>query len=339
MHLEAARRGSGADALAVVSLGPGQGSAGTMGCMAIPDFQSIMLPLLRDLSDGREHTNRATLESLSLHFGLTEEERAELLPSGRAPLFYNRIAWAKVHLKGAGLIESPRRGSYRITDRGREVLAREPERVDIRLLKTFSEYQELRAGKKDDGAESMTGRTERPGEQDELTPEEHIEYGHAKVREELAAELLKQVKDASPAFFEHLVVELLLGMGYGGSRKDAGSIVGSPGDGGIDGIIKEDRLGLDVIYIQAKRWESTVDRPEIQKFAGALQGQRAKKGIFLTTSDCARGAIEYASRIDSRIVLVDGRQLADLMIDHGIGVTRVATYDVQRIDNDYFEEG
>jgi restriction system protein len=306
--------------------------------MAIPDFQTIMLPLLRDLEADLERSNRETLDALSEHFGLTQEDRETLLPSGRAPLFANRIAWAKVHLKAAGLVESPRRGFYRITARGREVLGRKPERVDLRLLRSFPEYQEFRAAKREGNVGGVPSDSDALRDQDELTPEEHLEYGYQKIREGLAGDLLRRVKDASPAFFERLVVELLVSMGYGGSLRDAGRTVGRSGDGAVDGVIKEDRLGLDVIYIQAKRWDSTVGRPEIQKFAGALQGQRAKKGVFITTSDFSRDAEEYAGRIDTRIVLVNGAQLANLMIDHGIGVTPVASYDVRRIDSDYFDE-
>jgi restriction system protein len=251
----------------------------------------------------------------------------------------NRVAWAKTHLKAAGLIESPRRAFYRITPRGQEVLKSHPNRVDLQILRTFPEYLEFRSNKRDAGQQPGTAEAESLRDQDELTPEEHLEYGHQRMREELAIELLRRVKEASPAFFERLVVELLVAMGYGGSLQDAGKTVGRSGDGGIDGVIKEDRLGLDVIYVQAKRWEATVGRPELQKFAGALQGQRAKKGVFITTSDFSRDAEDFVARIDARIVLVNGSTLATLMIDHAIGVTPVASYEVKRIDSDYFDEG
>lgn len=204
-------------------------------------------------------------------------------------------------------------------------------------MRTFPEYQEFRTSKRDGTLEGPTGGVETK-DQDQLTPEEHLEYGYQKVREDLAVEILSRVKGASPGFFERVVVELLVAMGYGGSRQDAGSTVGRSGDGGIDGVIKEDRLGLDVIYVQAKRWDTTVGRPEIQKFAGALQGQRAKKGVFITTSDFSKDAEEYAARIDTRIVLINGSTLAKLMIDHGVGVSSVASYEVKRIDSDYFDE-
>lgn len=306
--------------------------------MAIPDFQTVMLPLLVYLRDGQEHSTQETLKALVEQFRLTEEERAQLLPSGQQPIFTNRVGWAKSHLKAAGLIESPRRGYYKICPRGIDVLHTNPERVDLRLLRQFPEHLEFRKTKREAGTAEPGPILAPEGESDKLTPEEHLEYGHQRIREQLAADLLQKVKDASPAFFEKLVVELLLTMGYGGSRQDAGKTVGRAGDGGIDGVINEDRLGLDVIYIQAKRWEGTVGRPEIQKFAGALQGQRAKKGIFITTSGFTKEAEDYVAMIDSRIVLMNGARLANLMMDHGVGVTKVASYEVKRIDSDYFEE-
>jgi restriction system protein len=300
--------------------------------MSIPDFQSVMRPLLEHLEDGRERTTQETLEAMAAHFGLTEDERLVLLPSGRQPVFTNRVAWAKSHLKGAGCLESPRRAVYKITDRGRHLLSSQAGRIDMRALQQFAEYQEFRRpGERKD-------ETPQAPAVDEMTPEEHIEYGHQQIRAQLADEMLERVKQCPPEFFERLVVELLIAMGYGGSRADAGRAVGRSGDGGIDGIIKEDRLGLDTIYIQAKRWENVVGRPEIQKFAGALQGQRAHKGIVITTAGFSKGAHEYVASIDSTIVLIDGNQLAAHMIDQGVGVTPVEEYAIQRLDADYFEQ-
>jgi restriction system protein len=298
--------------------------------MSIPDFQTLMLPLLRHLADGTERSNQETLEALAREFNLTEDERIQLLPSGKQTVFRNRVAWAKAHFKRAGLIESPQRGVYRITDRGRSVLAGNPERIDLRFLDQFPGHREFRASSKTEVEADVTPHA------DEMTPEEHIALGYQQLREELAADLLRRVKDCPPDFFEQLVVDLLLAMGYGGSRQDAGKAVGRSGDGGIDGIIKEDRLGLDAIYIQAKRWENVVGRPEVQKFAGALQGQRARKGILITTSSLTKDARDFVSAIDNRIVLIDGQMLASLMIDYGIGVTETGTYIVKRIDSDYF---
>ncbi len=296
--------------------------------MPIPDFQTIMLPLLQFCSDGKERSNRETMDALASHFGLTENERKELLPSGQQTTFENRAAWAKAHMKMAGLIENTGRGVFRITPRGLEALSQQPQKINLRWLQQYPEYLEAKNRRKPRKIESE--------EPEEKTPEEVLEEAYQSLRDNLAGELLQQLKNAPPAFFENVVVEVLLRMGYGGSRKDAGQAIGKAGDGGIDGIIKEDKLGLDIIYLQAKRWGTTVGRPEIQKFAGALQGQRARKGVFITTSDFSADARDYAARIDSKIVLIDGDQLAHLMIDHNVGVTPVANYEIKKIDLDYF---
>jgi restriction system protein len=247
----------------------------------IPDFQTAMLPLLKHLSDGKEHSNQETLKSLAEYFKLSDDELAQLLPSGLQPLFTNRIAWAKSHLKAAGLIESPRRGYYKIRPRGLEVLKANPSRVDLRVLNQFPEYVEFRTPKTDVGEPKSNSVPQSLSETDKWTPEDHLEYGYLRIREQLVVDLLAKVKDGSPAFFEKLVVELLLAMGYGGSRQDAGRTVGRAGDGGIDGVINEDRLGLDVIYIQAKRWDGTVGRPEIQKLPAHFRDSAQKKEFSL----------------------------------------------------------
>ncbi len=298
--------------------------------MAIPDFQTLMLPLLRHLADGAARKNQETIDALSKEFNLTDAERSQLLPSGQQTVFLNRVAWAKAHFKRAGLIESPQRGVYRITNLGREVLAKNPQRIDLKFLDQFPGHQEFRTSSRSGIEAEVTSQV------DKMTPEEHIALGYQQIREELGADLVRKVKECPPEFFEQLVVDLLLAMGYGGSRQDAGRAVGRSGDGGIDGIIKEDRLGLDAIYIQAKRWENVVGRPEIQKFAGALQRQRARKGILITTSSFTKEAREFVSAIDNKIVLIDGEMLAGLMMDHGIGVTELGTYVVKRLDSDYF---
>lgn len=281
-------------------------------------------------------TNRETNECLAGYFQLTEEELAEMLPSGYARLFDNRIGWAKTHLKGAGLIESPSRARYRITQRGLDALAQNAAPINMAYLRQFDEYTAFQSGSKPTKPEAATAAE--TIETDTLTPLEHMEFGYQTAPEELKEELIARIKVASPAFFERLVVELLVRLGYGGSREDAGQTLGRSSDGGIGGVIKKDRLGLDVIYLQAKHWEGTVGRPEIQKFAGALQGQRAKKGVFLTTSSFSSEAIQYASFIDARIVLIDGEKLVSLMIDTGEGGSTIATYEVKRLDWDYFEE-
>ena len=304
--------------------------------MPIPDFQSLMRPLLEAHADGKEHLNRDLVAQLGEQFGLTEEERREMLPSGGARLFDNRIGWAKSHITQAGLLISPRRAISVITDRGREALRIQPERIDLRVLNGFEAYREFRNRRKnvaDD--DSDTSETEI---QDAQTPEELLENAYLQVRRQVEAELLSQIKSSPPEFLERVVVDLVVRMGYGGSRKDAGEALGRSGDEGIDGIIKEDPLGLDIIYLQAKRWEGTVGRPEIQKFAGALQGQRARKGIFITTSTFSSDALEYTSRIETKIILIDGPRLAKLMFDHGVGVATASNYEVKRIDSDYFTD-
>ncbi|NUM53700.1 MAG: restriction endonuclease [Candidatus Hydrogenedentes bacterium] len=298
--------------------------------MPIPDYQSIMFPLLRFASDKAEHSLRDAIEALADEFNLTDAERKELLPSEQQAIFDNRVGWARTYMKKAGLLETTRRGFFRLTSRGDDVLAQSPLRIDTKFLKQFPEFCEFQALRKP-STSNDTGEEESSG-----TPEEALESAYQNLRNDLAAELLTQVKQIPPTLFERLVVELLVKMGYGGSRKDAGQAIGKSGDEGIDGIIKEDRLGLDIIYIQAKRWVNTVGRPEIQKFAGALQGQRARKGIFITTSDFTKDAREFASRIDTKIVLIDGELLSEMLIDHNIGVAPVASYEIKRIDSDYF---
>lgn len=303
--------------------------------MAIPDFQSIMLPLLRFCADSREHTNREAIETLAQEFRLTEEERKQLLPSGQQCVFENRVAWARAHMKMAGLIENTSRGIFRITNQGNQLLKKSPAEINLRVLREFPEYLEARDRNQVNKTEDASKDSD---EQESKTPAERLEEAYEILRKNLASELLSQLKSASPTFFEKVVVEVIVKMGYGGSRKDAGQAIGRSGDEGIDGIIKEDRLGLDIIYIQAKRWENTVARPEIQKFAGALQGKRARKGIFITTSDFSQNAHEYVAAIESKIILIDGQQLSQLMIDFGVGVATDAIYELKRLDSDYFTE-
>lgn len=297
--------------------------------MAIPVYQNIMLPLLRFASDQKEYSLRQAIDTLADEFNLTEEERRQLQASGQTAIFGNRVGWARTYLKKAGLVETTRRGYFRITDEGLKVLAQNPPKIDVKFLEQFESFREFRTRSKKKPAVPK---------EEEITPEEALEKAYQNLRDELAGDILQQIKSNPPSLFEKTVVELLVKMGYGGSRKDAGKAIGKSGDEGIDGIIKEDRLGLDIIYIQAKKWENNVSRPEIQKFAGALQGKRAKKGIFVTTSAFSQGAIDYASSIESKIVLIDGESLAQLMIDNNIGVNPIAAYDVKKIDSDYFTE-
>ena len=303
--------------------------------MAVPDFQSLMLPLLRLAGDGMDHTFKDAVEAIAIEFSLTPEERNELLPSSsRTTLFYNRLAWAKTHMTMAGLLQAPRRGVFCITQRGRELLVSQLARIDMKTLQQFPEYERARRGDVQASVEPAMPAVAF----NELTPEESIERAHLSLRKDLARELLESIMQCSPAFFELLIIKLMIKMGYGGSREEAGKAVGRSGDGGIDGIINEDRLGLDAIYLQAKRWEGVIGRPEIIKFVGALAGQRATKGVFITTSWFTQDAKDYALSSQYKVVLIDGERLADLMIEHDLGVSVAATYQLKRIDSDFFSE-
>lgn len=297
--------------------------------MAIPDYQTIMLPLLKFTGDGQEHSLHETIDFLAREFNLSDEERKELLPSGSQATFGNRVGWARTHMKKAGLLESTRRGYFCITARGKKVLVQKPQKINVKFLKQFPEFVEFQKPKK-------KGEIDPPPI--DINPEESLEAAFQELHYGLASELLQMVKQCPPDFFERLVVDVLIKMGYGGSRKEAGQAVGKTSDGGIDGIIKEDKLGLDIIYIQAKRWEGPVGRPEIQKFAGALQGQRARKGIFITTSNFTKDALNYVENIDTKIILIDGQRLAELMIAYNVGANITAIYEVKKIDSDYFIE-
>jgi len=294
-----------------------------------------MLPLLRVASDGKEHPLAKVREMLAEEFKLTQAEQDERLPSGRQSRFANRVAWAKVYLEQGELLHSPRRGYLQITDRGHEVLKASPPRIDIKFLEQYPEFVEFRTQKADSSKPPVNVAT---NSAEAETPEEILETAHAKMRASLAAEVLARVKGSSPEFFEKLVVELLLKMGYGGSRADAGQAVGKTGDEGIDGVISEDRLGLDIVYLQAKKWDGSVGRPEIQKFVGALHGKRAKKGVFITTGSFSSEAAAYVEHIDPKVVLIDGRRLAEFMIDFDVGVATARILQVKRVDSDYFEE-
>ena len=302
--------------------------------MTIPDFQSLMLPLLTFLADGKEHTTKDTLNYLADQFQLTDEQRQEMLPSRNQTVFYNRVTWAKAHLKMADLVENLKRGSFKITPNGLDVLKQRPEIINLKFLRQIPEYIETTESWKNNSTDTGISETETS---EVKTPEEILEAGYLKIRQTLSQDLLSKVKSCSPIFFENLVVELLVKMGYGGSLKDAGKAIGKSGDEGIDGIIKEDKLGLDVIYVQAKRWEGSVGRPEIQKFVGALAGQGAKKGIFITTSRFTPDAASYMPRNETKIVLINGDQLAQLMIDYNLGVTTQIRYEIKKMDTDYFD--
>jgi len=302
--------------------------------MAVPDFQSVMLPFLETLQDGQERTMRELTEALAGHFKLTEEQLQEHLPSGPQSLFYNRVAWAKTHLKNAGLIDNPVRGKVSISEAGRKVLLQKPATINCKFLKQFPSYLKF------------IGQTaDQEGEQPEemvlestQTPLELMDASFNTLRKATAEELLAKLKACSPSFFERVVVRLLQAMGYGGVTGEE-SVTGKSGDGGIDGIIKEDKLGLDVVCIQAKRWDGSVGRPVIQGFVGSMDYVRAKKGVILTTSQFTKDALDFVDRIEGKkVVLIGGPKLADLMIEHNVGVNPTKLYELKEVSNDFFDE-
>lgn len=273
--------------------------------MAVPDFQSFFKPLLEIAADGKEHSIKEARELIATKMNISEEDVKELLPSGIQTKFDNRIAWAKSYFVQAKVLEAPRRAYFRITERGLELLKKGYERIDVKILNQYPEFVEFHTMK--------TAPSTDNGQQDTLpleTPEETLQKAYQNIRSDLSAEILEKIKSNSPQFFERLVVDIMVSLGYGGSRADAGKSIGQSGDEGIDGIIKEDRLGLDVIYLQAKRWDGTVGRPEIQKFVGALHGKRAKKGVFITTGRFSDDAVKYVESIDPKVILIDGRTLS-----------------------------
>ncbi len=299
--------------------------------MPVPRFQEITLPLLKIASDGKVRSLAEVRSQLAEHFGLSLAEQEELLPSGRQSRFTNRVAWAKVYLQRGGLLSSPSRGQFQIAPRGQEVLVNPPEAITINFLERYPEFLDFRSREQTSSAA--------PEESGELgTPEEILEAAYTSIRKSLASDLLDRVKSCSPRFFEQLVVDLLLNMGYGRAGGGSGEAIGRSGDEGIDGVIAEDRLGLEMVYLQAKRWEGTVGRPEIQKFVGALHGRRARKGVFITTGSFSSEALAYVQSIDPRVVLVDGVQLAEFMIDFNVGVSNSSTYEVKKVDSDFFDE-
>lgn len=303
--------------------------------MTIPDYQSIMLPLLHYANDGNEHSYRDAVNTLATQFQLTDEERRELLPSGKQPIFDNRVGWAKTYLEKAGLLDKTRRAHFQITQEGRNVLARNPAEINNAFLRQYESFREFTSQVRSEEKEPTI-----PTPEQDVTPDEQIALAYQKLNQSLADEIIATVRKASSQFFEQLVVDLMIAIGYGGSRKEAGQATQATNDDGIDGIIKEDRLGLDTIYLQAKRWQksNTVHRPEIDKFIGTLTRNRARKGVFITTSSFSEGAYEAVQNLDMKVVLIDGERLAELMIEHDIGVTPVTKYEIKRLDSDYFIE-
>lgn len=302
----------------------------------IPDYQTLMLPIMRIVADGKEHKFRHLIEKLAAEYRVTDRERKVLLASGTQAIFDNRVGWAKTYLKKAGLLASPSRAAFVITGRGLDVLKSNPDKIDSKFLRQFPEFTEFqnssRGGVDEDEVKKYI-------QQSDQTPEESIDKAYQQQRKTLASEILSKVIEASPIFFERLVIDLLVKMGYGGSVEEAGKAIGKTRDEGIDGTIKEDKLGLDIIYVQAKRWQpgNVVGRPELQKFVGALAGQGAKKGIFITTSGFTKDAREYYPN-DTKLALIDGEQLAEMMIDHNIGCSVHQSYELKKLDGDYFDE-
>ena len=302
--------------------------------MTVPDYQIFLLPLLQLLKDGQEHPLRDFYEILADQYQLTEEDRQQQLPSGQQKTYINRIGWAKTHLKKASLLDSPKRGKCVITDRGLELLKQNPKSLSANSLKVFPEYQAFcQSTTKLDSTDAVITTINI-----DQTPEEILQEAYFTLRSEIKDDILQLLKSSSPGFFEQVVVDLLVAMGYGGSRKAAGKAIGGSGDGGVDGIISEDPLGLDNIYIQAKRWESNVGRPIIQAFAGSLEGFRARKGVMITTSNFSKEARHYVTQIEKKIVLIDGEMLTELMLDHNVGVSEKERFVIKRIDTDYFDE-
>lgn len=313
--------------------------------MAIPKYDEIMLPLLKVLSDGQAHTKRELTEKMADHFKLTPEERERMLPSTKATYIKHRTGWAAFGLRKAGLATNPVEGTLVITDEGRRFLATNPSgRLTRSVLMQFEPYRQFVAELKERGtaaakkAGALATISTEPLPDDQTTPEERIESAFAELRQTLITDLRAKLANVDPFRFEQVVLDLLVAMGYGGSRKEAAAVTQKVGDEGIDGVINEDRLGLDVIYIQAKRWKHNVGRPEIQSFVGALAGKKANKGIFITTSSFHDNASEYAAGLHNKVILIDGRRLAELMIEHGIGVSEEHAYSVKKIDSDYFDE-
>ena len=293
-----------------------------------------MRPLLDVIIDGEVHHFIDAFESVCDYFKLTDEERGVKLPSGKQTVIKNRVGWSRTYLKKAGLLVQPQRGHVQITQLGLQALQDRPDRIDVKYLKQYKAFMAFHTAKP-----SGTSLNDKRGSDESADPTERLEKAYGEIQQELAAELLETIKQQSPQFLEKLVVELMQAMGYGGWSKESGRATQYTSDGGIDGVINEDPLGLDTIYLQAKRYtENTVGRPDIQQFAGALDMQRAKKGVFITTSQFSKEATDYVAMIDKQIVLIDGDKLAALMIEYGLGVTSKQTYTIKQIDSDYFSE-
>jgi restriction system protein len=309
--------------------------------MGVPDFQAFFYPILKYSSDGQEHSLDEIRTFLTQKFSLTDEDKAERVPSGTQTKFDNRIYWTKSYFSKAKLIENTKRSHFKITDRGLKFLQKFESNISINDLKTIEEFKEFNNGNTFiSDSTTIETKTGVDSLLEIKTPLEKLEETYQYIQHELAFELLEKIRLNTWQFFEDLVVDLMVKMGYGGSRSKAGESIKRTNDEGIDGIINEDKLGLDVIYLQAKMWktETSIGRPEIQKFVGALHGQRAKKGVFITTSSFSKGAIEYVKVIEPKVILIDGKTLTNLMIEFNVGTTTVESYQIKKIDLDYFEK-
>lgn len=306
--------------------------------MAIPDYQTLMLPVLHVAAEGETRVPKAA-DKIANQLGLSEEEREQLLPSGKQGLLHNRIHWAKFYMSKAGLIDSPSRGVFVASETGRALLAQRPARIDVDLLKSYPAFMEFYDKSNSNGSVQQDVAQLQSAASD-ATPEEQIDAAHAVLTKALKADLLARVHEQTPTFFEHLIVELLVAMGYGGSHESAARRLGKSGDGGIDGIVDEDRLGLDRIYVQAKRYdpEQTIGRPAIQGFVGSLVGFGATKGVFVATCSFSKQARDYVENLQQRVILIDGDRLAELMIEFGIGVRISRAIQVKRLDEDFFAD-
>ena len=307
--------------------------------MSIPSFQELMLPFLKECSNGFEYTVIEMSDIIAKQLELSNEVLHEIMSSGQTKLV-NRIAWVKTYLRKTRLIVLPTRGKFKITQRGLDLLKTTPTEINIKLLKQYPEFIEWQNQTKQSQTVIPESKSSKPDELETNTPEEQIEMIYSNLRSDLSIQLIDIILKNPPSFFEQLVVDLLVAMGYGGSRQDAGLALGKTGDGGIDGIIKEDRLGLDIIYIQAKRYspDNSVPSREVRDFVGSLEGNGAQKGVMITTSSFTRDGIDFVKRLQQKkIVLIDGVRLTQLMIDNDIGVSTVSTYAIKKVNSDYFE--
>lgn len=302
--------------------------------MPIPDYQSLMLPVLEIAAKGETSVPLAEAEVAS-RFGLSDAEREEMLPSGKQRILHNRIHWAKFYLTKAGFLESPRRGRFAISQAGKQLLTNPPAKIDTQFLLTMPAFREFYRNDQSEEAGAAIPAAPSPS-----TPEEVVEAAYNAAKAALRADLLDRILQNSPGFFERVIVDLLVAMGYGGSHKNASEQLGRSGDGGVDGVINEDVLGLDRVYVQAKRYATgtSVGRPEVQAFTGSLVGLGAMKGVFVTTSTFSSQAIEFAARIPQRIILIDGKRLTELMIEHSVGVRSSRVLEFKRLDEDFFGE-